>query len=584
MASPSAPTPLTIHCWSSPRCLSTALMYSFSRRADCEVADEPLYASFLQLTGFDRPYRDAVLASQPADGAVAAAALVPKRKPILFAKQMTKHKVAAPHALLFPPSGQLPSGTAVRHFLLVRHPLAVLRSFGKVLPVSLQESGFPAALEILAAAEAAGQDVPVVLSDDLAAHPEETLRLLCGRLGIPFDPAMLSWPAGPKEFDGPWAPYFYARTHASTGFEAPEGEREEEVPQELKGVLDMCWPIFELLRRRALRPGRIEAPDAGPKQAGGTHNYLDDPRNADIMVGTRDGVLDTFDLVHRPLARVPVFDAGFVLGDGVWEGVRLHRGALAFWSAHADRLWEGMKALDMRPGMTKDELRGMVYRTADANGMRGASGVHIRVMVTRGLKTKLFQNPAATAGKPTVVIVPEWKFVPAEAKAKGIKLHTCHVRRGYPDVQDPQLNSHSKLNCIAASIQGNRAGADESLMLDPHGFIATCNSTNFMVVRKGVVLAPHAKYQMPGITRANVLRLCAENGIPFREADITLAQAYSAEEAFVTGTFAGLTPVGVIDGRVIGEGESWEGGRGPVTERLQELYARAVEEDVKGGR
>ncbi|EFN51197.1 hypothetical protein CHLNCDRAFT_28349 [Chlorella variabilis] len=279
-----------------------------------------------------------------------------------------------------------------------------------------------------------------------------------------------------------------------------------------------------------------------------------------------------FDLVWRPEAKVSVLDSGFMLGDGVWEGLRLHRGE------HMDRLYEGAKAIDMDIGLSKQQLAQLVYNTVDANGM--ADDVHIRLMVTRGLKPTPYQNPNITLGSPTIVIIPEHKRAAAGPKEAGIRLFTCHVRRGAPDVQDPAWNSHSKLNCIAACIQARqRAGADEALMLDPHGFVATCNSTNFFAVRKGEVWAPTAKYQMPGITRSKVLQLCTQHSIPVREADFSLTTVYSASEAFVTGTFAGQIPVREVDGRTIGTGR-----RGPLVQRLQELYRDLCDQQAAGGR
>jgi len=293
--------------------------------------------------------------------------------------------------------------------------------------------------------------------------------------------------------------------------------------------------------------------------ATGTHEYADDPRNASILVSINGT------LVPRDQATVSVFDSGFVLGDGVWEGLRLHDGRLVFLEAHLARLYEGAKALDLDIGRTPDELTEDVQRCLDANDM--VDGVHIRLMVTRGVKTTPYQDPRVTVGPATIVIVPEYKEPSKENAECGIRLFTVHVRRGAPDVQDPRLNSHSKLNCILACIQAAKAGADEALMLDPHGFVATCNSTNFFIVRDGEVWTSTGRYCMPGITRANVLRLCADNGIEAREGDFSLSQVYGANEAFVTGTFAGIVPVVDVDGRTIGDG-----GRGPVTLRLQWLY------------
>ena len=298
----------------------------------------------------------------------------------------------------------------------------------------------------------------------------------------------------------------------------------------------------------------------------GTHHSADDPRNRDILIYVNG------ELRPRTEAVVSVFDAGFILGDGVWEGLRVHHGRIAFLAAHLERLYEAAKAIDLDIGLDRTALTRALYRTLTANGM--SEGVHMRLMVTRGLKSTPYQDPRACIGPATIVIIPEYKLPRPELLAKGIRLFTVHVRRGAPDVQDPKLNSHSKLNCITACIQATKAGADEALMLDPHGFIATCNSTHFFIVRRGEVWTSSGDYCIAGITRANVLRLCRENGIAAFEKNFSLTEAYSAQEAFVTGTYAGIAPVIEIDGRPISSG------RGPVVERLQQLYLRLIERDI----
>ena len=299
--------------------------------------------------------------------------------------------------------------------------------------------------------------------------------------------------------------------------------------------------------------------------AGGTHDYLDDPRNGSILISING------ELYPRDEAKVSVFDSGFMLGDGVWEGIRLHRGRLLFLEAHLERLYEGAKAIDMDIGLSPAEMLARIEAVLDANGME--SDVHIRLMVTRGVKSTPYQHPKVTITPPTVVIIPEYKVA---AAGSGLRLATVHVRRGAPDVQDPRLNSHSKLNCILACIQADKAGADEALMLDPHGFVATCNSTHFFIVRKGEVWTSSGRYCLAGITRANVLALCRGNGIQALEKDFSLIDVYGADEAFVTGTFAGLIPVNEIDGRKIGDGTT------PLTARLQGLYRDLCDREAQG--
>jgi branched-chain amino acid aminotransferase len=299
------------------------------------------------------------------------------------------------------------------------------------------------------------------------------------------------------------------------------------------------------------------------------HEFVDDPRNATIRIWI-DGALKP-----RAEAMVSVFDSGFVLGDGVWEGLRVSGGHPAFLDAHLDRLFEGAKALMIDIGLDRAALARAIYATLAANDM--SDGVHLRLMVTRGIKRTPYQDPRANIGKATVVIVPEHKEPLAAMLEQGLRLFTVHVRRGYPDVQDPKLNSHSKLNCITACIQATQAGADEALMLDPHGFVATCNSTHFFLVRRGEVWTSNGQYCLGGITRANVLAICREHGIAAQERAFSLTEVYGADEAFVTGTFAGVVPVREVDGRVLGDGR-----RGPMVERLQGLYRALVARDVAG--
>ena len=297
------------------------------------------------------------------------------------------------------------------------------------------------------------------------------------------------------------------------------------------------------------------------------HEFHDDPRNAEIRIWINGA------LKPRAEATVSVFDSGFVLGDGVWEGLRVAGGQPLFLDAHLDRLLEGAKAIAMDIGLDRAGLTRAIYDTLAANAM--TDGVHLRLMVTRGVKRTPYQDPRATVGSATVVIIPEHKTAKPETLATGLNLFTVHVRRGYPDVQDPRLNSHSKLNCITACIQAAEAGADEALMLDPHGFVATCNSTHFFIVRGGEVWTSSGDYCLGGITRGNVLLACREAGIPAFEKNFSLTQVYSADEAFVTGTFAGVVPVRSIDGRTLGDGRP-----GPMVARLQELYAGLVRRDV----
>jgi branched-chain amino acid aminotransferase len=308
----------------------------------------------------------------------------------------------------------------------------------------------------------------------------------------------------------------------------------------------------------------------------GTHEFLDDPRNADILVSVNGR------LVARAEAVVSVFDSGFILGDGVWEGLRVHSGGIAFLDQHLERLYEGAKAIDLDIGLAPQALSRRLFDCLEANAM--SEGVHIRLMVTRGLKATPYQDPRLTIGPATVVIIPEYKNPKPEILETGMRLMTVHVRRGYPDVQDQKLNSHSKLNCIAACIQATKAGADEALMLDPHGFVATCNSTHFFIVRRGELWTSTGQYCIPGITRGNIIRLARDSDIPVFEKPFSLYDVYGADEAFVTGTFAGVVPVREVDGRTIGHplepSPQWPG-PGPMLRRLSNLYRQLCVQEAR---
>ena len=291
-----------------------------------------------------------------------------------------------------------------------------------------------------------------------------------------------------------------------------------------------------------------------------THQAEEDARNEAIFIYVNGRILPKAEAV------VSVYDAGFMLGDGVWEGIRLYNGHWAFLDEHIGRLFEAAKAIDLDIAMTPDQVKSALSETQKANGM--VSDAHARLMVTRGVKTRPFQHPKLSQRGPTVAIIMEHS---KPKLPRPIRLATVPHMRGLPMTQDPKLNSHSKLNCILACIAAEKAGADEALMLDVHGFVNTTNACNFFIVRKGQVWTSTGDYCMSGITRGKVIQLCHENGIPVFERNFSLVDVYSAEEAFLTGTFGAQTPVGMIDGRQIGTGQM-----GPVTERLRSLYKALV--------
>ncbi|WP_299627025.1 aminotransferase class IV [Pelagibius sp.] len=291
-----------------------------------------------------------------------------------------------------------------------------------------------------------------------------------------------------------------------------------------------------------------------------THSTAADPRNESLKLFLNGKI------VPKAEAVVSIYDSGFMLGDGIWEGLRLHDGVWAFLEAHLDRLFEAALALDLDIGMTRQEIADALDATARANGM--TDHVHARLMVTRGVKVRPFQHPALSQSGPTVAIIMEHS---QPSIPRPIRLVSVAQHRGLPLTQDAKLNSHSKLNCIIACNQAIRAGGDEALMFDPFGFVNTTNACNFFIVRKGEVWTSTGDYCMNGITRRNVIELCRANDIPVFERNYTLIDSYGADEAFLTGTFGGMTPVGSIDGRTIGSGD-----RGAMTERISQLYRDLV--------
>jgi branched-chain amino acid aminotransferase len=298
-------------------------------------------------------------------------------------------------------------------------------------------------------------------------------------------------------------------------------------------------------------------------QGESAQGYLADPRNDKVLVYVAG------EFVPRDEARVSIFDSGFVLGDGIWEGLRLVQGRIISLEAHLDRLYEGAASIAIDIGMSRAELTQAIADTLAKNAM--TDGAHVRLMVTRGVKRTPNQDPRFVIGQATIVIVAEFKTPKPESKTRGLTLFTSTFRTSSPDVFDLRLNSHSRLNLIQALIQAIHAGADEALMLDPRGFVASCNSTNFFVVRKGELWTSTGSYSFKGITQRNVIDAWTAAGGTARECDFTLAQVYTADEAFVTGTLGGVTPVTKVDGRLIGDGRP-----GGQTQRAAELYQQQV--------
>ena len=291
----------------------------------------------------------------------------------------------------------------------------------------------------------------------------------------------------------------------------------------------------------------------------GTHEYIQDPRNDNILIYING------EIIPRPEAKISVFDSGFLLGDGVWEGIRLHNGQLVFLKEHLDRLYAGSNSIGMDIGMSSDDLTSKIIQTIEANNMY--SNIHLRLIVSRGMKSTPYQHPRVNIGGPTIVIIPEYKIVTEDSKDKGLELVSVNTIRSSEITQDPKINSLSKFNCIQACIEADRLGADEGLMFDMNGYVSTCNSTNFFIVRKSEVWTSTGEYCLNGVTRGAIIALCKSNDIEVYEKNFIIDDVHSADEAFVTGTFAGVLPVTKIDQHMLSNGK-----KGAITDRLQRLY------------
>ena len=299
----------------------------------------------------------------------------------------------------------------------------------------------------------------------------------------------------------------------------------------------------------------------------GTHNAIEDPRNEEIIISING------EFFKRNEAKISVFDSGYLVGDGIWEGFRLKKGRLIFIKEHLNRLWQSAKAVHMNFPFTKEELVQQVWNILNENRM--SDGVHIRLMITRGIKKTPSQDPRLTISGPNVVIIPEYKTANENTKKKGITLFTSTIRRGSPDYLDPRLNCHSKLHEVQALIQAIEAGYDEALMLDVNGFVSTCNATNFFMVKNGEVWTSTGEYCMNGITRGNIIRVCQKNNIPIFQKNFSLFEVYDADECFVTGSFGGVTPVTKVDGRSIDNRQN-----SSMSLKLSELYEQLVQREI----
>lgn len=298
-----------------------------------------------------------------------------------------------------------------------------------------------------------------------------------------------------------------------------------------------------------------------------THSAIVDPRNENVKIYINGS------FYNRENAQISVFDSGFLVGDGIWEGLRLHNGKFAFLNKHLDRLFAGASAIHLDIGLSREELVSALIETVEINEM--TDDVHVRLMITRGDKKTPSQHPSNVIGGPNIVIIAEHKVADPSVTQEGITLFTVTVRRPPPDTLDQRLNCHSKLHEVIALVQAIEAGADEALMLDPTGAVATCNATNFFIIKNEEVWTSTGEYCLNGITRELVIEIARKNGMKAFEKPFSLTDVYSADEAFVTGTFGGLTPVTQVDGRTISNGKI-----GNATMLLQGLYKEAVTVEV----
>ncbi|KAK6143287.1 hypothetical protein DH2020_023635 [Rehmannia glutinosa] len=527
-----------IHMWSSPRSTSTSLMYSFAQRDDMEVLDEPLYAHFLRVTGTERPYRNELLSKMESDGNKVVKEIIfgPGLKKYRFCKHMASHRLPGVTDDLMKRG---------KHFILVRNPFDVLTSYDKVVPPSLADLGYNSMVSIYSDLCARGLNPPVVDSDLLRKDPEPTLRGLCDDLGIPFQDAMLKWEAGPKPFDGMWAPYWYESTHKSTGFKPPR-KYPSPFPSSLYNLLEQSLPFYDLLKRYVrLTTAKSLHP-------------LPVPANEKLLAWVGD------ELLPRESAKVTVFDSVVQGGDAVWEGLRIYDGKIFKLEEHLDRLFDSAKALAFSNVPTREQVKDAIFKTLIRNGM--FNNAHIRLTLTRGKKVTSGMSPAFNLYGCTLIVLAEWK-PPVYDNESGINLVTATTRRNSPNNLDSKIHHNNLLNNILAKIEGNNSHADDAIMLDKDGYVSETNATNIFLVKKGHVTTPHADYCLPGITRATVMELVVKEKLVLAERRISLSEFHTADEVFTTGTMGELSPVIKIDGRTIGDGRV-----GPVTRRLQNAY------------
>ncbi|KAK9735398.1 hypothetical protein RND81_04G203500 [Saponaria officinalis] len=538
-----------IHSWSSPRSLSTSLMYSFAQRDDTEVLDEPLYGAFLQVTGVERPYRNEVLSTMECDGVKVVKDVIfgSGSKKFRFCKHMAKQRLPG-----------LPDELMKRgkHIILIRNPLDILPSFNEVVPPTFLEVGLADLVTIYNELHNLGNPPAIIDAGELQQDPERALHGVCEDLNIPFQPAMLKWEAGPKPIDGVWAPWWYENVRKSSGFKT-ERKYPKPLPPSYYDLLEQCLPFYNFLKRRVKRSSSLLSPRL-PSPS------LPVPANEKLLAWVGDEVLP------RDSAKVSVFDSVVQGGDSVWEGLRVYKGKVFKLEEHLDRLFDSAKALAFNNVPTREEVKEAIFTTLIRNGM--FDNAHIRLSLTRGKKVSSGMSPAFNLYGCTLIVLPEWK-PPVYDNTKGIMLVTASTRRNSPNNLDSKIHHNNLLNNILAKIEGNNANADDAIMLDKDGYVSETNATNIFMVKKGRVLTPHADYCLPGITRATVMTLVVKEGFVLEERRISLSEFHTADEVWTTGTMGELSPVVKIDGRVVGDGNV-----GPVTRQLQNAYKKLTDE------
>ncbi|KAA3487272.1 branched-chain-amino-acid aminotransferase-like protein 1 isoform X1 [Gossypium australe] len=535
MADPKQEAIEVIHSWSAPRSLSTSLMYSFSQRDDIEVLDEPLYGTFLRVTGVERPYREDVLSKMECDGNKVVNNIIygPGKNRYRYCKHIAKQRVPGL------PNDLLQKG---KHFILIQNPLNILSSFEKVVPPSFLELGLGDLVSIYSELCALGKPPPVIDAADLQQNPEDTLRdgklvrnrsMVCGRHGG-IKVCITQHILHPQE--------------STLGYPFPFS---------FYDLLEQSLPFYNLLKCNVRQTSSLlRSPLPVPE--------LPVPENAKLLAWVGD------EIVPRESAKVSVFDSVVQGGDAVWEGLRIYNRKIFKLEEHLDRMFDSAKALAFINVPTRNEIKEAIFRTLNANGM--FDNTHIRLTLTRGKKVTSGMSPAFNQYGCTLIVLPEWK-PPVYDNESGIKLVTATTRRNSPNNLDSKIHHNNLLNNILAKVEGNNANADDAIMLDKDGYVSETNATNIFLVKKGRVLTPHADYCLPGITRATIMELVVKEKFELVERRISLSEFHAADEVWTTGTMGELSPVVKIDGRIIGDGKV-----GPVTRRLQNAYKKLTEE------